>query len=104
MLIYQHGCWNNYQSGDGEMDGCWNNYQSMVVEKNRRLDLTEAITHMQNGGQVSRIVSQDRFFYKIEGGVLLCRCNNELGGWYPAATPLCNKDLLYVADIDYKRN
>jgi len=55
------------------------------------LSKSEAIVHMENGGQVFRTTPSDRFFYKIENGVLMCRCN-ELGGWHPAIASLQDSD------------
>jgi len=64
------------------------------------LELSAAMSHMENGGQVFRVTPRGRFFYKIEGGVLLCRCN-ELGGWHPAVLPLRDSDKLHVATVDW---
>jgi len=64
------------------------------------LDLPDAIAHMENGGQVYRYGGKDRFFYKIEGGVLMCRCN-ELGGWRLPVVSLREGDELYVATVDW---
>jgi hypothetical protein len=76
---------------------------SEEIEARRKLellDLPDAIAHMENGGQVYRYGSEDRFFYKIEDGVLLCRCN-ELGGWRPAIRSLRDNDKLYIATVDW---
>jgi len=76
---------------------------SEEIEARRKLellDLPDAIAHMENGGQVYRYGSEDRFFYKIEDGVLLCRCN-ELGGWCPARVSLRDNDKLYLATVDW---
>jgi len=61
----------------------------------------EAINHMKNGGQLFRETSHDRFFYKIEDGALMCRCN-ELGGWHPSIEPRWETDDLQIAKYDYK--
>ena len=62
----------------------------------------QLIKHMENGGQIFRSTSRDKFFYKIEDGVLMCRCN-ELGGWHPAvAEPRWDSDKLHIAELDYE--
>ena len=61
------------------------------------------IKHMENGGQIFRYTSKrnERFFYKIEDGKIMCRCN-ELGGWHPAvAEPKWSRDEIEIATIDY---
>ena len=69
------------------------------------INITDALVHMENGGQVFRNVKRrngwDRFFYKIEDGELMCRVN-ECGGWHPAVAPLRDRDELYVATVDWK--
>lgn len=80
-------------------------YENRISEKKETnctslLGRSAAMSHMENGGQVFRVTSQDRFFYKIDGGVLMCRCN-ELGGWHPSARPLRDSDEIYVATVDW---
>ena len=65
------------------------------------MDKTQAIEHMKKGGQVFRITTRDRFFYKIEEGELLCRCN-ELGGWNLSVAPLRDTDEFHEAKEDYE--
>ena len=56
---------------------------------------------MENGGQIFRTASNTRFYYKIEDGKIMCRCN-ELGGWHPAiAEPRLDTDVFEIADIDW---
>lgn len=62
----------------------------------------EMISHMENGGQLFRETSRDRFFYKIEDGVIMCRCN-ELGGWHETIGGIrWETDHLQIAEYDYK--
>ena len=59
--------------------------------------------HMEKGGHIFRITGKkkDRFFYKLEDGQLMCRCN-ELGGWHPAAGPIkWGRDKMEIAELDY---
>ena len=65
---------------------------------------TQAIKHMENGGHIFRFpnkVRGDKFFYKIDGGELFCRCN-EIGGWHPSVAPLRETDELYISEEDYE--
>jgi len=43
--------------------------------------------HLNNGGQVWRLVGRDKFFYKIEDGQFMCRVN-ERGGWHNSISPI----------------
>jgi len=60
--------------------------------------------HMENGGHIFRITQDhknDKFFYKLEDGELMCRVN-ELGGWHPACGPInWDRDKLEIAEFDY---
>tara|TARA_Y100000310_G_C20067349_1_gene527734 strand:+ start:160 stop:477 length:318 start_codon:yes stop_codon:yes gene_type:complete len=61
------------------------------------------IRHMENGGQIFRDNhdKNDRFFYKLEDGKLMCRCN-ELGGWHDTIAELrWDSDKLEIATLDY---
>ncbi len=70
----------------------------------------QALAHLNNGGQFFRTVKrktkrgtekEDKFFYKIENGELLCRCN-EVGGWNKArCEPRWETDNIQVATEDY---
>jgi hypothetical protein len=62
---------------------------------------SQFIKHMENGGQIFRTTSRDKFFYKIKDGALMCRCN-ELGGWHPAVGRIkWDSDKLEIAELDY---
>ena len=61
----------------------------------------QLMKHMENGGQIYRTTTKDRFFYKIENDELLCRCN-ELGGWHLAIGGIrWERDKLEIATIDW---
>ena len=64
---------------------------------------SQFIKHMENGGQIFRTTSRDKFFYKIEDGKLMCRCN-ELGGWHSTVEPRWDSDNLQIAALDYEYN
>lgn len=59
------------------------NIPTFEAYKEGKMTINDIMNHLLKGGQVFRETRRGKFFYKLQGEELLCRCN-ELGGWHPA--------------------
>lgn len=68
--------------------------ENIHVQNQKPLTRETSIAIMERGEMVYRVVGRDRLFYKLDNGVLMCRCN-EMGGWNRSVSKLKETDIFY---------